>query len=201
MPARSKKSSTATNPGTAKNAASGRAKTTQQDPALKKFFIEALKDIYWAEKHLVKALPKLRKAASSDQLRDAIEAHLGVTQVHVTRMEDVFGMLGEKALAKKCDAMEGLVKEGEGVIDNTETGSATRDVALIMAVQKVEHYEIATYGGLAQLAATLRLDNAAQLLRQTLKEEKEADQILTGIAENDINYEAATEDEENDEDE
>jgi ferritin-like metal-binding protein YciE len=102
-------------------------------------------------------------------------------------------MLGEKAQAKKCEAMEGITKEGEGIIEDTEKGTSTRDVGLILAAQKVEHYEISTYGGLHQLAITLGKDDVAQILAETLAEEKEADVTLTTIAENNINYQAAAE--------
>ena len=163
------------------------------DSMLKDFFIDELKDIYWAEKHLVKTLPKMQKAATSTELKDAFAEHLEVTKTHVTRLEQVFESLGKKAQAKKCDAMEGITTEGEGIIDETEAGTSTRDVGLILAAQKVEHYEISTYGGLAQLATTLGLNDAADLLGQTLAEEKEADSTLTDIAENNINYEAAQE--------
>lgn len=168
----------------------------QNDSMLKEFFVDELKDIYWAEKHLVQALPKMQKAATSEELQSAIEEHLEVTKTHVQRLEDAFEMVGEKAQAKKCEAMEGLVKEGQEIIENTEDGTATRDVALIMAAQKVEHYEIATYGGLVQLATTLGMDDVAELLQSTLDEEKETDVKLTEIAENNVNYEAATEGEE-----
>lgn len=166
---------------------------TQTEPALMELFVDEIKDIYWAEKHLTKALPKMQKASTSEALANAFGEHLEVTQTHVERLEQVFELLGKKAQAKKCDAMEGLVKEGQGIIEDTDDGTATRDVGLILAAQKVEHYEIATYGGLSQLAATLGLDDIAEILRQTLSEEKEADETLTGIAENDINYEAASE--------
>lgn len=164
-------------------------------PALLEFFKDELKDIYWAEKHLVKALPKMQKAATSPKLAQAIGEHLEATRTHVTRLEDVFGLLGERAQAKKCDAMEGLVKEGQGIIEDTDAGTAVRDVGLILAAQKVEHYEIATYGGLTQLAKTLGLNEVKNLLGQTLNEEKEADEMLTSIAENDVNYDAAGEEE------
>ena len=162
------------------------------------FFEGEIKDIYWAEKHLTKALPKMKKAATSEELANAFGEHLEVTKTHVSRLEQVFELLGKKPQAKKCDAMEGIVKEGESIIEETAEGTATRDVGLILAGQKVEHYEIATYGGLAQLAKTLGLEDIAALLEQTLGEEKEADETLTGIAENDINYEAASEDEDED---
>ncbi len=162
-------------------------------PELHEFFIDELKDIYWAEKHLTKALPKLQKAATSGELQQAFADHLSQTQEHVKRLEHVFEMLGEKAVAKKCDAMAGIVEEGQGVIEETEEGTATRDVALIFAGQKAEHYEIATYGGLRQLAITMGHDDVASVLEQTLNEEKEADSLLTSIAENNVNYAAAEE--------
>ncbi|HEX4852453.1 MAG TPA: ferritin-like domain-containing protein, partial [Puia sp.] len=147
----------------------------------------------WAEKHLVKTLPKMQKAATTDELKSAIEDHWEVTKTHVERLEQAFEILGEKAQAKPCEAMEGITKEGEGIINETMEGSATRDVGIILAAQKAEHYEISTYGGLAQLAMTLGLSEVASLLSSTLQEEKEADIKLTEIAENNINYEAAHE--------
>ena len=165
----------------------------QHDSMLLDFFKDELKDIYWAEKHLVKTLPKMAKAATSEELKAAFTDHLEVTNTHVSRLEEVFGLLGEKAQAKKCEAMEGITKEGEGIIGDTEAGTSTRDVGLILAAQKAEHYEISTYGGLAQLATTLGLEEVAGILQSTLEEEKEADMSLTAIAENNINYEAAEE--------
>ena len=135
----------------------------------------------------------MKKAATSSTLVTAIDNHLEETKTHVTRLEQVFELLGKKPQAKKCDAMEGLAKEGEGIIEDTEDGTATRDVGIILASQKVEHYEIATYGGLSQLARTLGLMDVAALLDQTLAEEKAADENLTNIAENNINYEASEE--------
>ena len=170
-----------------------------EDSMLKEFFTDELKDIYWAEKHLVKALPKMQKAATSPELKDAFAEHLEVTKTHVTRLEQAFESLGKKAQGKKCDAMEGITTEGDSIITDTDPGTSTRDVGLILAGQKVEHYEIATYGGLAQLATTLGLTDVADLLNQTLEEEKEADVLLTQIAENNINYEAAEEGEEDEE--
>ncbi len=166
-----------------------------KDSLLEEFFVDEVKDIYWAEKHLVKTLPKMQKAATTGELKNAFEEHLEVTRQHVGRLEQVFELLGEKPQAKKCEAMEGITKEGESIIEDTEEGTATRDVGLILAAQKVEHYEIATYGGLAQLARTLGHDDIAQILETTLEEEKEADHTLTGIAEKDVNYEAAGEEE------
>jgi len=155
--------------------------------------VDCIKDIYWAENHLVKSLPKMQQAATSADLTDAIGKHIEETKVHVTRLEQVFELLGEKAQAKKCDAMEGLSKEGEGIVESTEPGTATRDVGIILASQKVEHYEIATYGGLHQLAITLGLNDVAEILAETLAEEKAADQKLTDVAETSVNYTAADE--------
>ena len=166
---------------------------------LEKFFVDSLKDIYWAEKHLTKALPKMQKAATTEELQSAIEEHLSQTEIHVSRLEHVFELLGKKAQAKKCDAMEGLVKEGESIVEETEDGSMTRDAAIIMAAQKVEHYEIATYGGLVQLAKTMGQEEIAYILGQTLDEEKQTDAELTVIAENKINWEAEQEGSANDE--
>lgn len=160
---------------------------------LKTFFIDELKDIYWAEQHLVKAIPKMHKAATTTQLQEGFAKHLEQTKEHVMRLEKVFEMLGQKPQAVKCDAMEGIVKEGEGIIDDTEKDSMTRDVALIIAAQKVEHYEIATYGSLVELAITMGLDDVAEILATTLQEEKDTDVHLTVIAENHINWDAAVE--------
>lgn len=167
--------------------------TVQESPALNELFKDSISDLYWAENHLVKALPKMISAASSQTLKEAISSHLEETLTHVSRLEQVFELLGEKAIAKKCDAMEGLTKEAEGIVEETEAGTATRDVGIILASQKVEHYEIASYGGLYQLATTLGLDDIAELLSQTLDEEKSADSKLSEIAEKDINYQASKE--------
>lgn len=164
-----------------------------QYPLLEKFFMDQLKDIYWAEKALMKALPKMQKKTTTEELQQAFEDHTAVTHEHATRLEQVFEMMGRKAQAKKCEAMDGLIREAEGIIEETENGTMTRDVALIMAAQKVEHYEIATYGGLVQLAHTMNMGDIAEMLEQTLQEEKDTDQLLTYIAENDINMEAEME--------
>lgn len=165
----------------------------QNNSMLKELFIEQLRDIYWAEKHLVKSLPRMEKAASSEELANAFSDHLAVTEDQVSRLEQVFGELGEKPRGKKCEAMEGLVREAEAVMEDTEEGTSTRDVALIIAAQKVEHYEIAAYGGLATLAKTLGLTRVKELLGETLDEEKEADELLTQLAENNINQAASHE--------
>jgi ferritin-like metal-binding protein YciE len=175
--------------------AKGRANsgTGAVESTLKDFFIDEIKDIYWAEKHLVKTLPKMEKAAGSEELKDAFCDHLEATKTHVSRLEYVFDLIGERPVAKECEAMAGIIKEGDSIIEDTEKGTATRDVGLILAAQKVEHYEISSYGGLAQLARTLGLSEVAELLNNTLNEEKQADELLTSIAENGINYQAAHE--------
>jgi len=174
-----------------KSHASGRK--PDHDNMLRDFFVDELKDIYWAEQHLVKTLPKMEKAATTKELKNAFSDHLEVTKTHVERLEKAFDIIGEKAVAKKCDAMAGITQEGQEIIGDTEEGTATRDVGLILAAQKVEHYEISTYGGLAQLATTLGLKEVADILKDTLTEEKEADSTLTKIARNDVNYEAEEE--------
>ena len=162
---------------------------------LTELFEDGLKDIYWAEKALTKALPLMAKNATSPELIDAITNHLTETEEHVTRLEQVFESIGKKATAKKCDAMEGLIEEGKSILEETEIG-VVRDAGIIAASQKIEHYEIATYGTLRQFAETLGLTEAASLLELTLDEEKGADKLLTEVAVNAINVEAAEEDEE-----
>ncbi len=164
-----------------------------QESALNELFLDELKDIYWAEKHLAKALPKMAKAATSDALRTAIKDHLAETENHVTRLEQAFKSIGEKAVAVKCEAMAGLLKEGDEIVEETETGSITRDAGIISAAQKIEHYEIASYGTLRTLAGVLGYDDAVELLEATLKEEKNADSLLTEIATSGINTSASTE--------
>jgi ferritin-like metal-binding protein YciE len=173
--------------------ATAEKQSQQSNTMLEKFMLDSLKDMYWAEKHLTKALPRLEKAATSEELKQALQDHLTVTEEQVARLEQVFELLGKKPQAKKCEAMEGLSKEAETVIEETEAGTSTRDVAIIIAAQKVEHYEIASYGGLAQLANTMGLTEVGDLLGQTLEEEKESDALLTSIAENDINLQAEEE--------
>jgi ferritin-like metal-binding protein YciE len=163
------------------------------DSRLEEFFHDELKDIYWAENHLVKTLPKMAKAASGKELKTAFTEHLSVTKEHVARLERVFEILGYKAEAKKCEAIDGITKEGESIIEDTEDNTATRDAGLIMAGQKVEHYEIATYGALARVARSLGHDEVVKILESTLAEEKEADESLTELAENSVNEEAAEE--------
>ena len=166
-------------------------KSTAAD-GLRELFIDSLKDIYWAEKALTKALPKMAKNATTKKLVEAIDEHLAVTEEQVSRLEKVFEAIGEKATAKKCEAMDGLITEGEDMLKETEPGPV-RDAAIISASQKIEHYEIATYGTLAAFARTLGEDEAVSLLEATLQEEKDADKTLTEAAYNDINFEAANE--------
>ena len=163
------------------------------DSKLKEFFTDQLKDIYWAEKKLVKKLHKLSDGATVPRLKQALDNHVAQSRIHIDRLEKVFAMIGEQADAKKCPAMSGIIEEGEDIIDDTDDGSAQRDVGIIFAAQKAEHYEIATYGGLAQLAKTLGYMQAKDLLGQTLQEEKQADELLSQIAESGINYQASRE--------
>jgi ferritin-like metal-binding protein YciE len=160
---------------------------------LVEFFLHELKDVYGAEKQIAQALPRLRKAATSPDLSMAFEDHLKVTQEQIARLEQIFELMGQKAEAEKCEGMEGLLKEGETVISDTETGSATRDVGLIISAQKVEHYEIAAYGSLRQLAKTIDKTDISRLLEQTLEEEKSTDMLLSNLAETLINQDASTE--------
>ncbi|WP_082489470.1 ferritin-like domain-containing protein [Pedobacter sp. Leaf176] len=152
-----------------------------------KFFTDELKDIYWAEKHLALALPKLQLAATSPELAAALERHAAETRFHIETLEQVFTLIGEKAVAKKCDAMEGLLNEADGVMANTDKGSMLRDAALILAAQKIEHYEIATYGTLIVFAEKIEIKGIAALLMITLENEKETDAALTAIAEASVN--------------
>ena len=154
---------------------------------LRELFVEEVRDVYDAERQLTKALPKMAKAAESEELRTAFEEHLEVTKAHVSRLEEVFKLLDEPIRGKTCEGMTGLVKEGEEAIEELE--GTVLDAALIAGAQKVEHYEIATYGTLATFADVLDLQDAKDLLGQTLEEEKEADEKLTAIAQQ-INPEA-----------
>ena len=174
------------------------SKEATKDGPLYKFFLDGLKDMYFSEKHILEALPKMKAAATTEELQDAFEDHHLVTQKQVSRLEKVFKTIEEKPEGKKCEAIIGIVKEGESIIQETEEGTMTRDAALIIAAQKVEHYEIASYGGLVALAETLGLERAADLLQTTLEEEEETDLDLTDIAESFINFRAAGEDEDDD---
>jgi ferritin-like metal-binding protein YciE len=182
-------------------------KNNQKDPSLKmpapaevggastisqlhKLLVDSLQEMYWAEKELIKSLPFLGNAATTTGLKMAIEEHLIQTETHVRRLEDAFTFLGERAQGKKCEAMAGLLKESETVLEQTSPGTMSRDAAIIVAAQKVEHYEIATYGSMVEFARTLGLKQVSGLLHATLDEEKMADQGLTVIAQTGINWEA-----------
>jgi ferritin-like metal-binding protein YciE len=169
-----------------------KAKSTAAE-GLRELYIDSLKDIYWAEKALLKALPKMAKNAETESLVMAIDEHTAVTEEQVARLERVFELAGKKAVAKKCEAMDGLIKEGQDIMESTEAGPV-RDAGIIAASQKIEHYEIATYGTLVAFARTLGEEEAVQLLEMTLAEEKEADTTLTDAAYNTINFDAADED-------
>lgn len=156
---------------------------------LRKLFIDSIKDIYWAENQLVKSLPKIETATNLPELKKAIASHLKETKKQVSRLDSIFELIGKKPQAKKCDAMEGLTKEGEGVIEDTDKGSPARNLGIIMSSQKVEHYEIAAYRGLIKLAQNLGLDEQiSSLLTESLSEEVEADETLSEIAANAIDY-------------
>ncbi len=164
-------------------------------------FVETIKDLYHAEKQLVKALPRMANAATSDELRTAIEEHLAVTEGQVERLEEVFSELDMSPKAKVCYGMQGIVEEGKEVLEEQKDGNpAAIDAAIIAAAQKVEHYEIAAYGSARAFAETLGLNRIAELLQETLDEEEETDEKLSDLAESSIN-EAAAEAEEEDEDE
>jgi ferritin-like metal-binding protein YciE len=155
---------------------------------LEDFFIEELKDLYSAEKQLTKALPKMAKAASSEELQEAFESHLKETEGQVARLEKISKILGRPLTGKKCAAMEGLVEEGKEIMEE-ESEPEVLDVALIAAAQKVEHYEIASYGCAVTYARLLEQEEVQDLLQETLDEESAADEKLTGIAE-ELNAEA-----------
>jgi ferritin-like metal-binding protein YciE len=163
---------------------------SRQATGLRELFLAELKDIYWAEQALTKALPKMLENASSEELYTAIDEHIVETKNHVTRLEEVFAMLEEEPEAEKCEAMQGLITEAEEMMDETERGPL-RDAAIISCAQKVEHYEIASYGTLVAFANTMKEKEVSEVLAQTLTEEKEADDTLSNIAESVVNLEAA----------
>jgi len=184
----------ATTKTAAKASGKAAAKSTKiEDTEFHEFFVDELKDIYWAEKHLAKALPKMKKASTSPELAAAFDKHTAETEQHIKTLEQVFELLEEKAAAKKCDAMAGLLEEADGIIADTDKGTMIRDAGLILAAQKVEHYEIATYGTLRVFAQNMGRDDIAELLGQTLENEKATDVALTEIAVNAVNSEAVAE--------
>lgn len=167
-------------------------KEEQMKSSLHELFLDELKDIYYAENLLAKTLPEMAEAASASPLKKAFQGHLKETQNQIKRLEQVFELLDEKAEAKKCDAMEGLIKEAKSLIKDHEAG-LTRDVGIIIGAQKVEHYEIAAYGSLATLADLMGHMDVKELLGQTLVEEKATDEKLTEVALNFVNEKAAAE--------
>lgn len=185
-----KQSKSSSRNGTKSKAASNNG--GMESSQLMKLFEDEIKDIYWAEKALTKAIPKMIKNASSPDLIKALTGHLAETHEHVSRVEQVFKILDKKAETKKCEAMAGLIKEAGEIMEESENGPM-RDAGIILAGQKVEHYEIASYGTLRQFADTLGLPDAAKLLGQTLNEENAADKKLTEIALSAVNIRAAEE--------
>jgi ferritin-like metal-binding protein YciE len=163
-----------------------------EDNALRELFLDELADLYNAEQQLTKALPKLAKAADSEELREAIQNHLEETRNHVTRLEDVAEQLNEKIKRKTCKGMEGLIEEGEELVEEMEDSPAL-DAAIIASAQKVEHYEIAAYGTLRAWAERLGHEDAAQTFEQTQAEEEAADEKLTSVAESVANEQAQSE--------
>jgi ferritin-like metal-binding protein YciE len=164
-----------------------------KESLLEKLFTDQLKDMYYAEQQLLKAIPKMARACTTEELEDAFNEHLQQTERQVKRLEKVFQMIGKKPEGKKCEAMDGLIKEAESLVKDTKEGTMTRDAGLIIAAQKIEHYEIATYGSLVQLAITMCLYRASDILDKTLVEEGNTDGTLTHIAETYINVAAEQE--------
>lgn len=165
-------------------------KGSTESSKLMKLFVDELKDIYWAENKLTEAIPKMAKKATDEKLVKALEDHLAETKDQISRLDKVFKSIDMKPEGVKCEAMAGLVKEGEEIMKECDEG-AMRDAGIISAAQKVEHYEIASYGTLCQFAERLGLSEAKELLGSILEEEKAADEKLTQIAVPEINREAA----------
>jgi ferritin-like metal-binding protein YciE len=162
----------------------------KQEKDLNDLFYETAKDIYYAEKQIVRALPKMARAARSDELKRAFQQHLEQTRGHVDRLERVFEMLDKPARGKTCDAILGIIEEGKEIIEEFQ-GTSALDAGLLAAAQAVEHYEISRYGTLKTWARELGLNEAAALLDSTLQEEKKTDEVLSKIASQSINREAA----------
>ena len=159
---------------------------------LEELYISELRDLYSAENQLLKALPKMAKGASSPELKDAFERHLEQTKGHVERLEQLFEQLDESPKGKTCQAMKGLIEQGSEILKE-EGEDSVLDAGMIVAAQKVEHYEIASYGSVRTFANLLGQDEAARLLQSTLDEESETNEILNGLAETVVNPEALTE--------
>ena len=165
----------------------------EADTPLYEVFKLQVQHIYDAEKQLIESFPVIMDAATNQDLREQLQDHFNQTGKHVTRLEEIFGIMGIKTQEKKCEAMKELVAEIRMVIKETELGSSTRDAALIMEAQKIEHYEIATYGGLVQFATSMGFETITSLLDQTLQEEKDSDILLSDIADKKVNWLAETE--------
>lgn len=158
---------------------------------LQERLVDEIRDLYHAEKQLIRAIPKMAKAATHEDLREAFESHLEETREHVTRLEEVFSAMGEKVRAKNCPGMAGIIEEGSELLQ--ENPSAVIDAAIIAAAQRAEHYEIGAYGTCAAWARLLGMDDVVSLLEQTLEEEKATDKKLTALAEQEVNLNAASE--------
>lgn len=169
---------------------------TEAQSKLEVFFNTMLRKLYWCEHHLINVLNTMSKLATNAELQKSFKMHAEQTKLHMQRLEEAFTELGKETKAEQCLGLQGLFDEGWQVIDETEEGTAQRDVALIIAAQKVEHYEMACYGSMAMLAQTLGQDKLANLFKKTLQEEKDTDALLTQIAEESINYQAIQENQE-----
>ncbi len=172
---------------------SSKTQTLEKDSKFHNLFLHELKDIYWAETHLAKTLPKMRDKATSEKLSNAIDNHIKETEKQIERLEEVFEMLDEEAEGVTCEAMQGLIEEAEEILADTDADSMVRDAGIIIASQKVEHYEIASYGSLVHLCNTMGLSDCANLLSETLDEEKKTDEKLTEIAKEEVNEKAMKE--------
>jgi ferritin-like metal-binding protein YciE len=161
-----------------------------KDKDLNDLFLDTLKDIYFAEKQILKALPKMAKAASSDKLRAAFEKHHDETEGQVERLEQIFELLDKPARGKTCDAIMGILDEGKEIMDEYK-GTEALDAGMLAAAQAVEHYEISRYGTLKQWAQQLGMKDAVRLLDETLQQEKKTDQALTSLADAEVNIAAA----------
>ena len=167
----------------------GQVSSEDTRSSLIEFFVNQVRDLYWAKRYVVKSLPKMRNAAASIELRDAFEKQFQQAREHIIKLEHIFDLLDEKCVATKCDDMECLVEEEELVVAETEDGSPVREIGLIFSAQKIKHHEIASYEGLVQLAKILGLDEIQTILEETLSEEKAASKFLNRITES-ISYEA-----------
>ncbi|MFN5936828.1 MAG: ferritin-like domain-containing protein [Sphingobacteriales bacterium] len=170
-------------------------KQTEMHSMMEKFFWDQLRDLYYVEKNQIKALGRMAKKATTEELKDIFIEHQETTQEQLNRLDEVFEIIGKRAQTRRCPAFDGLVNEMDENIRETEDDSLTRDVGLIISAQKIEHYEIAGYGSLTTLARTYGMIEVADILQESLDEEKDNDLQLTYIAENSINYEAGMEEE------